>query len=78
MELITVSKTGQYCETSGLDSPTGDCEAGYFCPNGSQVANPTNNVCPKGELIKSVVLQIQRNSTFFSTKKRFAYLTRLI
>ena len=51
MELITDSKTGQYCETSGLDSPTGECEAGYFCPNGSEVANPTNNVCPKGELV---------------------------
>ena len=46
--LTTVWKTGQYCETSGLDSPTGDCEAGFFCPNGSKVANPTNNVCPKG------------------------------
>ena len=26
---------GHYCDVPGLDSPAGECEAGYFCSGGS-------------------------------------------
>ena len=31
---------GHYCETTGLITPTGLCNAGYFCGGGSAVATP--------------------------------------
>jgi hypothetical protein len=43
---------GQYCGTTGLQLPTGNCTAGYFCLEGSQLAAPTDgtqgNICPAG------------------------------
>ena len=31
---------GMYCETPGLTLPTGDCNAGYYCPGGSNTSTP--------------------------------------
>ena len=31
---------GMYCATTGLDQPTGDCAAGFFCANCSTTATP--------------------------------------
>ena len=45
-----------YCETYGLDEPTGLCDPGYYCPEGSKVnvSTPFNfrcivgHFCPRG------------------------------
>eukprot|EP00347_Sterkiella_histriomuscorum_P005935 403354701 len=46
---------GKYCQTTGLISPTGDCQLGYFCEWGEAAAAPigkqcngTFGYCPKG------------------------------
>ena len=31
---------GEYCQFSGLDTPTGLCSAGYFCVSNSQTGTP--------------------------------------
>ena len=55
-------KPGMYCNGYNLTSPTGNCEAGYFCESAAIVKNPINesichddllfpvrgNVCPQG------------------------------
>ncbi|XP_064629316.1 zonadhesin-like [Lineus longissimus] len=46
-----VCNPGQYCNTTGLERPTGLCDAGYFCKEGAWRPNPINDttgdVCPK-------------------------------
>lgn len=43
---------GTYCETTGLDRPTGNCSAGYYCTLKASIQNPTDgttgNICPVG------------------------------
>ena len=43
---------GEYCGTPGLESPTGQCNAGYYCARGALRADPedgvTGDVCPLG------------------------------
>nr|XP_047130962.1 uncharacterized protein LOC100202447 isoform X1 [Hydra vulgaris] len=43
---------GQYCLTAGLEKPTGNCSAGYYCKKGSQTPEPKDdkqgNICPIG------------------------------
>ncbi|XP_066292997.1 multiple epidermal growth factor-like domains protein 11 isoform X1 [Branchiostoma lanceolatum] len=39
---------GYYCSTAGLTSPTGHCNAGYFCTSGSQSPTPVDGACPEG------------------------------
>lgn len=43
---------GQYCQFDGLDTPTGNCSAGYYCSDRASSATPTDgstgNVCPPG------------------------------
>ncbi|RUS80256.1 hypothetical protein EGW08_011985, partial [Elysia chlorotica] len=39
---------GYYCETDGLTEPTGICEPGYFCPEGSVYKDALGNECPIG------------------------------
>ena len=49
---------GQYCDNTGLSSPTGPCEAGYFCTGGSSTPTPVDGIvgntcnsghfCPEG------------------------------
>ena len=47
-----VSHLGHYCAVAELSNVTGPCDAGYFCKEGAQFANPTDNItggiCPKG------------------------------
>jgi hypothetical protein len=31
---------GQYCEVTGLETSSGDCDAGYLCVLGASVATP--------------------------------------
>ena len=40
--------SGKYCESEGLDTPTGDCDPGYYCPGGQSSPTPTNYSCPEG------------------------------
>ena len=44
---------GKYCETPGLDTWTGDCQAGYWCILASDSDTPTDGVtgreCPEGK-----------------------------
>ena len=43
---------GYYCETAGLNYPTGQCSAGFFCKTLAETASPTQgvdaDVCPQG------------------------------
>ncbi|EDO39339.1 predicted protein, partial [Nematostella vectensis] len=39
---------GQYCESEGLDTPTGPCDKGYYCPNGQSSKRPSAYVCTPG------------------------------
>ena len=51
-------KSGQFCATTGLSAPTGDCSEGYYCIEGASSATPsadpdgkfgpctTGNYCP--------------------------------
>ncbi|OAF66035.1 hypothetical protein A3Q56_06248, partial [Intoshia linei] len=40
---------GKYCGTYGLATPTGDCDAGYFCSGGDRyAANSKINLCAVG------------------------------
>ncbi|KAM9299008.1 uncharacterized protein PAF06_016002 [Gastrophryne carolinensis] len=43
---------GQYCNISGLTSPSGICAAGYYCAGGSESSAPSNGpsggLCPPG------------------------------
>lgn len=47
---------GQYCETSGLDTPTGLCTAGYFCNGTASIPNPAQcdmgYYCPEGTTVQ--------------------------
>ncbi|PIK41162.1 hypothetical protein BSL78_21986 [Apostichopus japonicus] len=49
--LPTLCDPGTYCQTDGLDSPTGNCSAGYYCVLGASSPAPndtTGAVCPVG------------------------------
>lgn len=39
---------GKYCGSYGLTAETGDCDPGYYCPEGQTVATPANYSCPLG------------------------------
>lgn len=41
---------GYYCETEGLDAPTGLCDAGYYCPSNDTISasDPNGYLCPAG------------------------------
>ena len=35
---------GKYCGVPGLDAPTGNCSAGFYCTGGADVADPDNHL----------------------------------
>nr|XP_055052406.1 zonadhesin isoform X1 [Misgurnus anguillicaudatus] len=39
---------GHYCASEGLDSPTGPCAAGFYCPVDFSSTTPHAFLCPKG------------------------------
>ena len=41
---------GSYCATEGLSTPSGPCDAGYYCPDGfgSPTSTPGEFLCPVG------------------------------
>lgn len=39
---------GKYCQDYGLALPNGDCFAGYYCPEGQDVPQPTTYACSPG------------------------------
>ena len=39
---------GYYCDGLGLVAETGQCTAGYYCPEGQTTGAPTAFVCPTG------------------------------
>ncbi|VDI78379.1 Hypothetical predicted protein [Mytilus galloprovincialis] len=41
-------RAGKYCGSYGLTAETGDCDPGYYCPEGQTVATPANYSCPLG------------------------------
>lgn len=43
---VTVSAVNSCCRVYLYR--TGDCDAGYYCPGGDTVANPTDTICPRG------------------------------
>ena len=50
--MCTKCPLGQYCATSGLSLPTGPCNGGYYCLEGSYTPTPngaqlTGDICPK-------------------------------
>ncbi|OAF64997.1 hypothetical protein A3Q56_07287, partial [Intoshia linei] len=44
--------TGKYCASQGLTTPSGNCDAGYYCVSGSKTKDPidgvTGNICKSG------------------------------
>ena len=39
---------GYYCASSGLSTPTGPCDGGYYCPEGQNVSSPAAYICTPG------------------------------
>ena len=39
---------GKYCTGWGLDYPTGNCSAGFYCPSGQNSSNPEQYRCTPG------------------------------
>ena len=52
--------SGKYCEGTGLEIWTGDCEAGYLCIGGAKLKAPTDEitgkVCPPGKFYVFIYL----------------------
>ena len=53
LDECTACPPGNYCSGTALTSPTGNCSAGYYCPQGSEnqfgkVIYAQNNTCPAG------------------------------
>ena len=61
IEQCSLCSEGKYCAFPGISIPTGECREGFFCFNGSQVAQPIkhipatnwifdfyNDICPQG------------------------------
>ena len=44
---------GMFCNSSGLDQPTGVCDSGFYCPGGQVVPNPSEYRCPSGHFCVS-------------------------
>lgn len=40
--------SGRYCAGTGLDNPTDDCAAGYYCPGGQSTSTPLGMECTRG------------------------------
>ncbi|KAK1786529.1 hypothetical protein P4O66_017651 [Electrophorus voltai] len=45
--------SGYYCASEGLDSPSGPCAAGFYCPAGFSSTTPHPFLCPKGHYCPS-------------------------
>ena len=60
---------GKYCDDYNLTSPSGNCSAGYFCPEGSDTARPSQHVCPIGHFCVSGSFQPQRCASGFYQDK---------
>ena len=39
---------GMYCKLCGLPTPSGPCDAGYYCDGNASQADPPHRVCPAG------------------------------
>lgn len=39
---------GQYCDSKGLELPSGECDPGFFCPGGQKTKRPAEYVCTPG------------------------------
>ena len=39
---------GMFCQHDGLPTPSGDCQRGYYCPEGQITATPGDYTCPQG------------------------------
>ena len=39
---------GSFCAGVGLTTPTGQCDAKFYCPSGQREATPIDYVCPRG------------------------------
>ena len=37
-----------YCESYGLEAPTGFCDTGYYCPAGQNTSTPQQYSCTPG------------------------------
>lgn len=39
---------GKYCYELGAEAVSGDCEAGFFCVEGTKTSTPDDGICPQG------------------------------
>ena len=51
--MVSLYVPGQYCDSSGLSVPRGDCDAGYYCPGGQNVSSPSAYTCTPGHYCPS-------------------------
>jgi hypothetical protein len=47
LSTISYKSTTDFCQL-GLSAESGDCDPGYYCPEGQTVATPANYSCPLG------------------------------
>ena len=44
----TSCRPGYYCGASNLSEPTGQCNIGFYCPEGQNSSRPASFICPNG------------------------------
>ena len=44
LENCTSCTPGMYCGVEGLDAPSGNCSAGFYCTGGADVADPADHL----------------------------------
>ena len=44
LENCTMCSPGSYCAIDGLDTPTGQCDGGYYCTGGAVSPTPINHL----------------------------------
>ena len=45
-EFCTSCTAGQYCDSEGLNTTTGPCDPGFYCPGGQNSSRPAGLECP--------------------------------
>ena len=46
---------GKYCNDTGLSTPVGNCDSGYYCLNGANSSTPIDGICTLGNYCPSGV-----------------------
>lgn len=56
IEVCLSCLTGHYCAEVGLSSPSGPCNPGFYCTEGSRTATPWGNTTGNKLLVLYIVL----------------------